>query len=72
MNILAWNYRGTGSYGSANLLKELCRDYAANLIFLMETHACEEQALRVIRKTGMDGWYSIASQGQAGGIWCTL
>lgn len=70
MNVISWNCRGTGAKGFASLLKDMCKEYDASLVFLLETHSSGDMARRQAKKMGLNGMFIIDSQGQSGGMWC--
>lgn len=70
MNFLSWNCRGTVAKGFTNLIKDLSKVYNASLIFLLETHASGQMAIKQAKKTGFSGQFIVDSRGQSDGIWC--
>lgn len=68
MNCISWNCRGIGGKGLVPLIKDISKEYDASMIFLLETHASGEKVRKFIKRTGFDGYHSIDSEGQAGGI----
>lgn len=70
MNFITWNCRGVGAKGFPMLIKDLCREYEASLVFLLETHASGQMAQQRVKKMGFSGSFIVDSQGQSGGIWC--
>lgn len=70
MNVISWNCRGTGAKGFTSLIKDMCKEYDASLVFLLETHSSGVKARRQAQKMGLNGMFIIDSLGQAGGLWC--
>lgn len=70
MNFMSWNCRGTAAKGFTSLVRDLRKEYDYSLIFLLETHASGDKALRQAKKTGFGGQFIVDANGHSGGIWC--
>lgn len=69
MKVVVWNCRGAADKGFAASMRNLYKDFRADLVFLLEPRVSGVKVRRIIRSLGFKHCDIIEARGFAGGIW---
>ena len=61
MKILSWNCRGIGNPATVKELRDVAKDYAPSVLFIMETHIDKYQVENLRYTLSFDASYAVSS-----------
>ncbi|XP_010436852.1 PREDICTED: uncharacterized protein LOC104720672 [Camelina sativa] len=68
MRIASWNCQGMGKFPTVLRLKEICRQYLLDAIFLIKTKQSKDHITAVAVSLGFTNFYIVPPQGLSGGL----
>ena len=68
MKILSWNCRGIGNPATVKELRDLAKDYAPSVMFIMETQISKYRVENLRYTLGFDASFAVSSDGWSGGL----
>jgi len=68
MKILGWNCRGIGNPAIVKELRDLAKDYAPSVMFIMEAQICKYRVENLRYTLGFDASFAVSSDGRSGGL----
>ena len=68
MKTLSWNYRGIGNPATVRELRDLAKDYAPSVLFIMETQIDKYRVENLRYTLGFYSCFEVKSSGRSGGL----
>jgi len=68
MKTLSWNYRGIGNPATVRELRDLAKNYAPSVLFIMETQIDKYRVENLRYTLGFDSCFEVKSSGRSGGL----
>jgi len=68
MKTLSWNCRGIGNPTTVRELRDLAKDYAPSVLFIMETQINKYRVENLRFSLGFDSSFAVSSSGRNGGL----
>jgi len=68
MKTLSWNCHGIGNPATVRELRDLAKDYAPSVLFIMETQINKYRVENLRFSFGFDSSFAVSSSGRSGGL----
>lgn len=69
LNIICWNCRGAASKHFHRICKDLCREYKADILIILEPRCSGDKATKLVERMGFNSSWRMEAEGYSGGIW---